>query len=323
MSIQTEIDRIISAVDAAHAKVAEKGGTTARPYLVANLANAIDTIPEAVDPKLQTKTVTPTTSQQNVTPDSGYDGLSKVTVNAMPTATQATPSISVSSAGLITASATQTAGYVAAGTKSATKQLTTQAAQTITPGTSNKTISSGRYLTGTQTIKGDANLVAGNIKSGVSIFGVSGTLAAGEDVTSETNTYTSHLTSLESVINSLPDAGGSGGGGSGDAPETCDVTIKYLSGDPPRTAYYLYTKYENGSYESAYQQYDTKQNDVILHNAVIGTIFVAHQYGSFDGSYGDAQDCERATTYPISNAENFYPFRITGSNPVLTIYNYD
>ena len=98
----------------------------------------------------------------------------KVT-GTIPTVAQATPSISVSTAGKITASATQSAGYVSAGTKSATKQLTTQAAQTITPGTSDKTIASGRYLVGTQTIKGDANLVAGNIKSGVSIFGVAGT----------------------------------------------------------------------------------------------------------------------------------------------------
>lgn len=56
-----------------------------------------------------------------------------------------------------------------------TGNMTEQSAQTITPSTTNKTISSGQYLTGTQTIKGDANLVAGNIKSGISIFGVMGT----------------------------------------------------------------------------------------------------------------------------------------------------
>lgn len=148
----------------------------------------------SADPVLQEKTVSPTTSKQNVTPDSGYDGLSKVTVNAMTTATQATPSISVSSAGLITASSTQTAGYVTAGTKSATKQLTTQAAQTITPGTSNKTISSGRYLTGTQTIKGDSNLVAANIAKGVSIFGVNGTYeGSGSGSGAALETYTVSL----------------------------------------------------------------------------------------------------------------------------------
>lgn len=98
---------------------------------------------------------------------------------AVATATQATPTISVDSTGKITASAEQSAGYVAAGTKSATEQLTTQAAQTITPGTSNKTVASGVYLTGAQTIKGDANLVAANIKKGVSIFDVAGTLSPG------------------------------------------------------------------------------------------------------------------------------------------------
>lgn len=129
-------------------------------------------------PTLQEKTVTPSTAAQSITADSGYDGLSKVTVNAMPTATQSTPSITISSDGKITASATQSAGYVAAGTKSATKQLTTQAAKTVTPTTSNQTaVASGIYTTGAVTVKGDANLVAGNIKSGTTIFGVTGTYA--------------------------------------------------------------------------------------------------------------------------------------------------
>ena len=56
-----------------------------------------------------------------------------------------------------------------------TGSISSKAAATYTPGTSNQTIASGQYLSGTQTIKGDSNLVAGNIKSGVSIFGVAGT----------------------------------------------------------------------------------------------------------------------------------------------------
>lgn len=156
------------------------------------------------------------------------------------TAIQATPIISVGpSSGLIIATATQTDGYVSAGTKSATQQLTVQAAQTITPGTSDKTIASGRYLTGTQTIKGDANLIAANIASGVSIFGVTGTHSGGgEDVTSETNTYTSLLTDLRSAVNDLPDAGSGGGSGGGNL-EMCKVTVKVNAPSPaPFTAYH-------------------------------------------------------------------------------------
>lgn len=72
-----------------------------------------------------------------------------------------------------------TAGYVASGTAGnstvkLTASVTTKAAATITPSTTDQTISSGTYLTGTQTIKGDSNLVASAIVSGRSIFGVAG-----------------------------------------------------------------------------------------------------------------------------------------------------
>ena len=149
-------------------------------------------------PTLQPKTATPSTSAQTITPDSGYDGLSSVTVEAMPNGALNTPT--VSSSGLITTQV-GTSGYLASGTKT-TKQLTTQAAQTITPSTSNQTIGSGKYLTGTQTIKGDANLVAGNIKSGVSIFGVTGSYSGsgGSSGSSDTNCEAYYITSTSATL---------------------------------------------------------------------------------------------------------------------------
>lgn len=101
----------------------------------------------------------------------------------------ATPTITISSGGLITASVsasqsvtpTISAGYVSSGTAgtvsasgSNTKQMTVKAATTYTPGTSAQTIASGTYLTGAQTISGDANLVPSSIVAGISIFGVNG-----------------------------------------------------------------------------------------------------------------------------------------------------
>ena len=59
-----------------------------------------------------------------------------------------------------------------------TGSISSKSAQTYTPTTSDQTISAGQYLTGTQTIKGDANLSAINIKSGVTIFGVAGSLTS-------------------------------------------------------------------------------------------------------------------------------------------------
>lgn len=160
-------------------------------------------VPTSSSPNLQTKSVSPSTAEQTIRPDSGYDGLSSVTVKAMPTAALSTPTISVDSAGKITAKVEQAAaGYVEAGSKSATKQLTTKGAATITPGTSDQTIASGTYLTGAQTVKGDANLVAGNIKSGVSIFGVAGSFegSGGGGGSGDNNCEAYHITSASAVL---------------------------------------------------------------------------------------------------------------------------
>ena len=55
-----------------------------------------------------------------------------------------------------------------------TGTMAEQAAQTITPGTANKTIAANRFLTGVQTISGDKNLIGANIIRGKTIFGVAG-----------------------------------------------------------------------------------------------------------------------------------------------------
>ena len=79
-----------------------------------------------------------------------------------------------------------------------TGSIQLKSAETYTPGTTNKTIPAGVYLSGTQTIAGDANLVAGNIKNGETIFGVTGTYT-GLTVYSGTSTPSSSLGSNNSI----------------------------------------------------------------------------------------------------------------------------
>ena len=188
MSVQTEIDRIITAVGAAYDAVEAKGGTLPTSETVANLAEAINSIPKETHQAVE----------------------------------QATPSLTLNAAtGVVTAEATQAAGLVAAGTKKATMQLATQAAKTVTPSAAQQTaVASGKYTTGNVvvaavpteaktvelsmpsgnqtvspssgkflsavTVKKPATMLPENIKKGVSIGGVVGTLESGGGSTSET-----------------------------------------------------------------------------------------------------------------------------------------
>lgn len=102
----------------------------------------------------------------------GKDG--KVT-GTVPDVEMATPTISVSSSGLISASVFQDAGFIEGGTVGSQKQLTTKSATTYTPSTSSYTIPAQTYLTGQFTVQGSSNLLPANIKKGVSIFGKTGT----------------------------------------------------------------------------------------------------------------------------------------------------
>lgn len=82
-----------------------------------------------------------------------YAGDKQIKTGALADVTQATPAITVDAAGKITASATQAAGVVAAGTKSATKQLPVQAAKTVIPSASAQTaVGKGVFTTGIVTV---------------------------------------------------------------------------------------------------------------------------------------------------------------------------
>lgn len=166
-------------------------------------------------------TITPTTNSQTI---GGSNVMMEgaVTVAAMPSGTATAPTtISGTAATVSTGTNTLTlsktvsntpqvtAGYVASGTAgnsavSLTANVTTKGTATITPTTTNQTIASGTYLTGTQTISGDANLIAGNIKSGTTIFGVTGTYSGGGGtLTVATKTTTLNATSQTLSFSSL------------------------------------------------------------------------------------------------------------------------
>lgn len=199
-NLENKIARIDTNVKNALAKVAAKGVTVSADAGSDELPGLIEQISTGVDlPELEN----PGSAADLRTGKQLIDGEGNVVEGSMPTATQATPGITVSSGGLITASAAQSAGYVTAGTKSATKQLTIQAAKTITPSKSTQTaVASGRYTTGAITV--------GAIPSQYIV--PSGTKSITENGTHDVKSYAS--------VN--VDVAGAGGGG---AVETCTVTI--------------------------------------------------------------------------------------------------
>ena len=93
VSSTAKIDALATAVDeiedrgAVSAQVQE-GATYTIPRGYHNGSGTVSGVGGGGNYTLQSKSVTPTKSQQNVTPDDGYFGLSDVTVNAIPDAYQ-------------------------------------------------------------------------------------------------------------------------------------------------------------------------------------------------------------------------------------------
>lgn len=156
------------------------------------------------------------TSEDTVTAEkirsgiTAHDKSGKKIIGTLPDVAQATPTITVDTAGKITAAATQTAGIVPAGTKSATKQLTIQAGKTVTPSISAQTaVASQRFTTGdvkvaavngiirvtypagdTCTCKNGSTTLTANASDGITVFIVPNTGTWTLTVTNGTKTAT-------------------------------------------------------------------------------------------------------------------------------------
>ena len=221
-------------------------------------------------PTLQSKSVSPSESSQTVTPDSGYDGLSQVTVSAISNT------------------------YVGSG-------ITKKAAATYTPSTSNQTIASGQYLNGVQTIKGDSNLVASNIKSGVSIFGVSGSYTA-----SSSGTDTSDATATASDILSGKTAYVKGSKITGTIASQAAQTI--TPGTSDKTI-------ASGKYLSGTQTIKGDANLVASNIKSGGSIFGVA--GSYTGSGGSGSSTNNCEAYHITSTSATINFQGSGTVKVF------
>ena len=85
MSIQSEIDRIITAVGAAYDAVEAKGGTATEAQTIGGLAAAVGTIPTGIAPQLIVTvsagaTVTATNGSKTITGMSDSTGVCTLTV---------------------------------------------------------------------------------------------------------------------------------------------------------------------------------------------------------------------------------------------------
>lgn len=168
-------------------------------------------------------TVTPSTSDQTIASGQYLSGTQTIKGDSNLVAGNikkgtsifgVTGTLETGSTGIDTSDATATASHILSGKtayvngQKITGTMSSKSAATYTPSTSNQTIASGQYLSGAQTIKGDSNLVASNIKSGVSIFGVSGTYSGSSSSGSGNNNCEAYVITSTSATVSFKNTSG-------------------------------------------------------------------------------------------------------------------
>lgn len=127
----------------------QEGDTYTIPAGYHNGSGTVSGVSGGGNYSLQSKTVTPTKAQQPITPDSGYYGLSDVTVAAIPDAYQDVSSVTAAAGDVLTGKIVVTAdGKVTTGTMSNNGAIS----KVLDTGTTTYTIAKG-YHSGTGSVK--------------------------------------------------------------------------------------------------------------------------------------------------------------------------
>lgn len=184
----------IATMTSSGTKTLETAGTYCEDDITIDYTKPTPTI------NLQSKSITPSASSQTVSPDSGYDGLSSVTVDAMPSGTAGIPTATkgaVSNHSIsVTPSVTNAVGYIAGGTINGTA-VTVSASELVSDA---KTITSGG--TTDVTNYASAYVASGNVSGPVSISAQGATASSSGTTVSLTDYVPIHLTVVPGYISS-------------------------------------------------------------------------------------------------------------------------
>lgn len=180
MAISTEITRLQQAKADIKTAIQAKGVSVPSSAKLDAYDTYIEQIQQGSAPALQSKTATPSTSQQVIQPDAGYDGLEKVTISAVTAAI-------------------------------------------------------------------DADIVAGNIKSGVNILGVTGTYSGGG-------------ATLTPTAGDYPVVGNGGLGGGGNALTSTGISVTIPVTGTYRFKWCAFRRNNSTSYSWSSRLYRTRNN---------------------------------------------------------------
>lgn len=135
--------------------------------------------------------------------------------------------------------------------------------KTILPDTGTYVISAGQYLAGSLTILGDSDLLSKNIKKGVTIFGVDGTL----EESFSSNNFTVTVSGVNLTIN-IPHV---------NKIKTCGFYFKNGNGNttavtynPDNDTFYVLSEHEYGNYCSWYSSGDLDNITIQLPSSGFG-----------------------------------------------------